>query len=265
MEERIQSEIIKAWENLSDYYQKSTRISTYDVHYGPLAYGEEKLHLLGDVKGKKVLEIGCGGGQNTIALARWGATAYGVDPSYTQILYARRLAAQSNVDATFVTASAEAVPFKEHFDIVLSSYAFGYVANIENAYQEVRKILKKNGIFVLCVGHPYFHAVGFYLAEDPDEPEIRNYLSGPEIVTWQWECYHEKIQMWSYRRTLSQIINPLLKMFTLEKMVEQGIEDVAAMLDEEKKEIPYLYGGDEKEYCIQRKLPNTLILKLRKV
>ncbi|KYK38439.1 MAG: hypothetical protein HXS46_07755 [Theionarchaea archaeon] len=52
MEERIQSKIIRAWENLSDYYQKSTRISTYDVHYGPLAYGEKKLQLLGDVKGK---------------------------------------------------------------------------------------------------------------------------------------------------------------------------------------------------------------------
>ncbi|MBU7010570.1 MAG: hypothetical protein HXS46_07750 [Theionarchaea archaeon] len=70
--------------------------------------------------------------------------------------------------------------------------------------------------------------------------------------------------MWSYRRTLSQIINPLLKIFTLEKMVEQGIEDVATMSDEEKKEIPYLYEWDEKEYAIQRKLPNTLILKLRK-
>ncbi|KYK28908.1 MAG: hypothetical protein AYK19_20475 [Theionarchaea archaeon DG-70-1] len=231
--------IVKAWENLSEYYQKTTQISTYDVHYGPLTYGEKKLKLIGDVKRKRVLEIGCGGGQNTIALARWGADVFGADPSQNQIKHARRLAGQCKVDAAFVTASAE--------DLT-----------------EVHRVLKRNSIFVLCLGHPYFHAVGFYLSEDPDEPEIRDYLSWPEVVTWNWECDTKSIQMWSYNRTLSQIINPLLERFILEEMVEQGIEDMAVMSEKEKADIPYLCTWNEKEYTVQRKLPSTLILRLRK-
>lgn len=57
----------RSWDTISAHYQASTRISTDNVHYGPLAPGE------------RVIEIGCGG-QNGIALAKWGATCVGVDP-----------------------------------------------------------------------------------------------------------------------------------------------------------------------------------------
>lgn len=259
------SKIIKAWENLSEYYQKSARISTHDVHYAPLAYGEKRLKLLGDVEGKRVLEIGCGGGQNTIALAQWGAEAFGVDPTQNQIAHARNLARKCGVHALFAVAPAEELPFGDtHFDAAVSSHAFGYVTDIEKAYKEVHRVLKENGIFVLCLSHPYFNAVGFYLAEDPEEPEIRDYLSWPEIASWNWDCGKESIKMWGYNRTLSQIINPLLERFILEKMVEQGIEDVANMSEEEKMDIPYLCSWGEKEYAVQRKIPFALILKLRK-
>lgn len=46
-----------------------TRISLEDVHYGPLSAGESELKLLGNVRGKDILEIGCGGGQNAIVLS----------------------------------------------------------------------------------------------------------------------------------------------------------------------------------------------------
>lgn len=259
-------EIITAWNTLSEHYQESVRISTYDIHYGALSYGENRLALIGPVKGKKVLEVGCGGGQNTIALARKGAEAVGVDPSKAQIAHACHLAKTCNADATFVTASAEGLPFtSEYFDVVLSSHAFEYVYDIEKAFTEVYRVLKVDSIFVLCTNHPYFIAVGYYLAEDPEEPEIRDYLSWPETVTWDWLCKEKAIKMWGYNRTLSQIVNPLIeKGFTLEKVVEKGVEDVASMSEKEKAEIPYLYEWGEKEYAIERKLPHTLILKLKK-
>lgn len=266
MEDTTQKKITKAWNNLSEYYQKSARISTHDVHYGPLAYGENRLNLIENVKGKRVLEIGCGGGQNIIALARRGAEAFGVDPSKTQVAYARELARKCNMNVTFDISPAEHLPFdNEYFDTALSSHAFGYVGDIGKAYNEVYRVLKRNGIFVFCLTHPYFCAVGYYLAEDPEEPEIRNYLSWPEVTVWTWERDTGPIQMWGYYRTLSQIINPLLENgFILEKIVEQGIEDVAAMSEEEKEEIPYLCELNEKEYAIERKLPSTFILKVKK-
>jgi len=51
----------RSWNTISAHYQASTRISTGDVHYGPLALGERELGLLGNVVRKRVIEIGCGG------------------------------------------------------------------------------------------------------------------------------------------------------------------------------------------------------------
>jgi hypothetical protein len=112
---------------------------------------------------------------------------------------------------------------------------------------------------------PYFNAVIGYLSEDGEAPDIRNYLSWPEIIEWSWDRQKGTMKMWEYLRTLSQIVNPLLERgFTLEKMVEQGIEDVLHMSEEEKAVIPYLCDWNDKEYSILRKLPCTLIVKVRK-
>ncbi len=58
------------WNIISRAYQENIRVSLEDVHYGPISPGERELKLLGDVKGKDVLEIVCGEGQNTIVLAK---------------------------------------------------------------------------------------------------------------------------------------------------------------------------------------------------
>ena len=51
----------KGWNIISRSYQQKTRISLEDVHYGPISAGERELKLLGSVRKKDVLEIGCGG------------------------------------------------------------------------------------------------------------------------------------------------------------------------------------------------------------
>jgi len=82
----------KGWNIVSKGYQEKTRISLEDVHYGPTSPGELELKLLGNVKEKHVLEVGCGGGQNSIVLAKWGAKPVGLDVSEEQIKYAKQLA-----------------------------------------------------------------------------------------------------------------------------------------------------------------------------
>jgi len=56
-------EVKKWWEQNSSSYQDDSKIPV-DIHYGPGAPHEKKLKLLGSLKGKKVLEIGCGGASN---------------------------------------------------------------------------------------------------------------------------------------------------------------------------------------------------------
>lgn len=258
------------WDTISDQYQIGTRISTDDVHYGPLGLGERELGLLGDVDSKKIIEIGCGGGQNGIVLAKWGARVVGVDPSKAQLEYARRLARKEGVRVRFVQGVAEdlsAFPDRS-FDIALSSYAFDYVTDLTAAYSEAKRVLKPRGLFVFCLGHPWFGAVGWYLAGDVDEPEVRDYGSWPAQDEWDWS-YPDgtKARMRDHFRTLAQIINELIGAgFLLERLVEQVYEDVADGSPENLGRLPYVHEIDvrSKEYVIGRKLPRTLILRARK-
>lgn len=260
----------RSWDIISAQYQASTQISTEDVHYGPLAPGERELGLLGDVAGKQVIEIGCGGGQNAVALAKWGATCIGVDPSTAQLAYARALAAHHGVAVQFANGVAEDLgDFSDDaFDIALSSYAFDYVTDLQRAYGEVWRVLKPGGPFVFGLSHPWFQAVGWHLAGDPDAPEIGNYASWPEIAEWEWR-YEDgtSAPMRGHLRPLATIVNELVWAgFALERMVEQNYEDVASASPEELGRFPYVssFDPDSREYQIMRKLPVTLVIKARK-
>lgn len=57
------------WEYSSKYYQEECNIPI-DVHYGAGSPNEKYFGLLGNVKNKKILELGCGGAQCSIALAK---------------------------------------------------------------------------------------------------------------------------------------------------------------------------------------------------
>jgi SAM-dependent methyltransferase len=191
------------WNTVSASYQAERRISIDDILYGPLAPGERELRLLGDVGGRRVIEIGCGGGQNGIVLTRWGAKCgeflqnsqavpqelhVGVDSSRVQLAHARSLARAQGVEVQFATGVAEDLgDFADgSFDIALSSYALDYVVDLSQAYGEASRVLKPGGLFVLCFSHPWFQAVGWHLAGDPDALEYGDYAAWPDVEEWDW-------------------------------------------------------------------------------
>ena len=260
----------RGWNTISAGYQRERRISIDDVHYGPLAPGERELGLLGEVRGKRILEVGCGGGQNAIVLAKWGAICTGVDPSDAQLDHARKLAREHGVQVQFANGKAEDLGdfAAESFDLVLSSYAFDYVTDMEQAYKEAWRVLKPGGSFVFCQSHPWFQAVGWHLAGDADAPEIGDYASWPAYEEWDWAFEDgTSAPMRGHLRPLSSIINQLIETgFVLERFLEQNYEDVADASPEELERLPYTYPThpDEQEYGVMRKLPFTLLLKARK-
>ena len=82
---------------MSPSYQADSRIALDDVHYAPFAPGERYYGLMGDVSGKRILELACGGAQNSIALANWGAETVAVDFSPSQLRYAQSLMRNSGI------------------------------------------------------------------------------------------------------------------------------------------------------------------------
>jgi len=148
------------WERHALKYQQAYRIPI-DILYGPGCPNEDALGLMGPLAGQRVLELGCGGAQASIACAHRGAIATAVDVSANQIEFARRLAAESGValelhqrdmaDLSPVTDASQ--------DIVFSAFAFAYVDHLAACLREVRRVLRPGGILVFSVGHPCFSIV----------------------------------------------------------------------------------------------------------
>lgn len=82
---------------------------------------EFRFRVMGDIQGKRILDVGCGGGGNSVLLASLGATVTGIDISPTSVNVARERAAINGLTsrASFICAPLEQASFnRAEFDIV---------------------------------------------------------------------------------------------------------------------------------------------------
>jgi SAM-dependent methyltransferase/ADP-ribose pyrophosphatase YjhB (NUDIX family) len=146
------------WDAISAAYQREF----FGERYGERlmwswTLSEDDLHLLDDVRGKRVIVLGCGGGQDVVALDRMGAIAVGIDQSERQIEYAREFAARHNAtNASFVVGTVEDLSRFDDgsFDAAVSAHMLNYVERIEQTLRETARVLKPGGSFALSVRHP---------------------------------------------------------------------------------------------------------------
>jgi len=110
----------------------------------PLEYS---YHLLGDVRGKVVLEYGCGDGLNTLALARRGALVKALDISPELIEVARRRMQVNGTDANveFVVGSAHDMPLADESVDVVFGIAILHHLDLKLSAREVKRVLRKGG------------------------------------------------------------------------------------------------------------------------
>jgi SAM-dependent methyltransferase len=157
-----------AWDRYSARYQEEAQLPTTVVHYGPDIGTEADYRLLGDLKGRRVLELGCGGAQNSIAFVRQGATAVGVDFSAEQLAFARRLCESEEIKVELREGDLADLAFlrADSFDLVFSSYAFGFVDDLNRVFRQVHRVLKVGAPLVFSLPHPTWHL----LDPDSDDP-----------------------------------------------------------------------------------------------
>lgn len=103
--------------------------------------------LLGDVRGRVVLDYGCGSGENTLLLAKRGARIIAVDISRELIDLARRRLSINGLDgaATFLVASAHELPVKPMSVDVVFGIAVLHHLDLGLASREVHRVLKRGG------------------------------------------------------------------------------------------------------------------------
>jgi SAM-dependent methyltransferase len=158
-----------AWDLFSAEYQKEARIPTNVAHYGPDIGTEADYRLLGDLKGKRVLELGCGAAQCSIAFAKQGATAIGVDSSASQLAHGRRLCEAEDVRVELRQGDLADLAFlrADSIDLVFSAYAFGYVEDLNRVFRQVHRVLKVGAPLVFSLPHPAYSMI-----DDDSEPGL---------------------------------------------------------------------------------------------
>ena len=103
--------------------------------------------LLGDAKGKTVLEYGCGDGNNTLLLALRGAKVKALDisPDLIEIAKKRLEVNQVEGDVEFILGSAHDIPFPDESVDIVFGMAILHHLNLELSAKEVKRVLKKGG------------------------------------------------------------------------------------------------------------------------
>ncbi len=102
--------------------------------------------LFRDVKGKSVLDLGCGEGRYSRILKQKGAVVSGIDPVPRFIEKARSL----DPDSIYLEAFAEALPFEDaSFDVVLSYLTVIDIPDLLAASREVGRVLRPGGELVV--------------------------------------------------------------------------------------------------------------------
>ncbi len=208
--------------------------------------------LKGEIKKKKVLDLGCGSGLSSKKLLSLGAKKVkGIDLSDELIKIARK----ENPKIKFYVGDAQKTPFKNsEFDIVASSLMPHYLKDLTKLFIEVSRILKKKGLFVFSMHHP-LREVSEKLKINGKESD-KNILLKPYFHNkrYKFTIYTSKggIKLIAYHHTFETIFNSLNKAgFVVEDLSEPTPSKRAEKLN-------------KKSYRESHRRPSFLIIKARK-
>src|SRR5690349_15385680 len=120
------------------------------------------LEMPGEVRGERILDLGCGDGGYARELARRGAqvTAIDVSARLTEVVEERAQSAGLNVLHICANASAliQSGIKPESFDVVLAAMSLMDVEDYPGAIGEVHRALRPAGELVMTTTHPCFSA-----------------------------------------------------------------------------------------------------------
>ena len=199
---------LEAYERLAEAYALVVDTKPHNAYYERPA----TLSLLPEVKGKRVLDAGCGPGVYSEWLLAHGAEVVAVDVSAKMIELARRRIG-SALDVRLADLSKPLTFLSdESFDIVLSSLTLHYIKDWSSTLAEFYRVLRPGGCSVLSVGHPFFDYTYF---------KSEKYFD-TELVGSEWKGFEGvKIYMPTFRRSLEETLNPLIEAgFCIDRILE---------------------------------------------
>jgi SAM-dependent methyltransferase len=121
------------------------------------------LSKMGDLKGKRILDIGSGLGESSVYFAMQGAHVAAADISPLMVAKAVRLAAKFSVKIEGIASTAESLNVLEnHFDFVYIANTIHHVHDRPRLFAQIRRALKPGGVFFSYDPLAYNPAINLY-------------------------------------------------------------------------------------------------------
>ena len=243
----------KGWNKVAPIFHGGTALPKY----GPLVATEEKLNLIQDLSGKKVLELGCGSGHTLSYLweTKNASELCGLDFSEEQIRFAREFLEEKNIPVKLFLASMDENPGipENYFDLVVSIYSLGWAPDLFRTLELIYSYLKPGGVFIFSWEHPVYQCLN-YNADLCKFVFERSYIKEGSELHPSWKGVEIVINS----RKLSTYLNTLVKSgLVLEQWIESEPNTALA------REQDY---SPEKWYSVPRAqlMPTTFIVKAYK-
>jgi ubiquinone/menaquinone biosynthesis C-methylase UbiE len=210
------------------------------------------MNLVPDLKGKRVLDLGCGFGENCKTYENMGASeVVGLDISEKMLAIAKDKFSSDRIK--YIHSSLEDMNFDENsFDVILSSLTFHYVKDLNELIRRLSKYITKDGILLFSIEHPIATAKIVKQGWVKDESGNKDH--------WVMDNYQDeglRHHKWvlddviKYHRTISTTLNTLIENgFNILK-----VDEPAALESEELK---------KESLKEERRRPPFLIVKCRK-
>jgi SAM-dependent methyltransferase len=203
-----------SWNNRVDAHLASVFYDVEGFLNGNTSLNDIELKLLGDVKGKTILHLQCHFGQDSISLARLGASVTGVDLSDKAIDAAKELVKKTGNDVTFICCDIYDLPnhLNEQFDIAFTSYGtISWLPDMNKWANIIATFLKPNGRFVFVEFHPVV-----WMYDDNFEEVKYNYFNVGEIVESETGTYADKdapikTDYIGWNHSLAEVFTSLIK------------------------------------------------------
>jgi SAM-dependent methyltransferase len=148
-------------------------------------------------QGSHILDLCCGIGRHSRALARLGLRVSGLDLSEPSLEIAKSKAVGAGLDVEYIHSDMRSIPFRSELDAVVNMYSsFGFLeteGEDEHVVREVASALKPGGRFFLDMSNPLWlfrHYHPQVWAELPDgtvllEKQTYEVRSGRVVATWR--------------------------------------------------------------------------------
>lgn len=166
------------WDAAADEYQaiQGAQLDEHGAAWGVWQIPEADLGILGDTRGRDVLELGCGAAQFSIELARRGARPVGLDVSQRQLDHAGLRMDAAGVAFPLIHGSAESVPMVDNsVDIVFGDHGAMAFVDPYRWVPEVARLLRDGGLLAFSMFTPFAEACWAAGSQHPVERLVNSY------------------------------------------------------------------------------------------